>query len=168
VFVTNHVLSGVLIGQVLSRRPLVAFLVGVGSHLVLDTCPHWGCDLDAPGGSERFLAAARSDGLLGLATMAVATWAVRRGTRAATLAGMVGAVLLDLDKPALHFFGLDPFPATIARLHKRAQNESPGGMPNEVVAGVLLAVADTVVGTKNRRPHNRKRPPPLFVHSAAL
>jgi len=43
VFVTNHVLSGVAIGQVLARRPVTAFAVGVASRLDLDAMPHWGC-----------------------------------------------------------------------------------------------------------------------------
>ena len=33
-FVTNHVLSGVVIGRLLKRHPVSAFVVGVGSHLV--------------------------------------------------------------------------------------------------------------------------------------
>jgi hypothetical protein len=39
--VTNHVLSGALIGAVV-RRPLPAFTLGVASHFALDTVPHWG------------------------------------------------------------------------------------------------------------------------------
>ena len=54
-FVTNHALSGVLIGRALEGRPVTAFLVGIGSHLVLDTIPHWGCDKRAEGGPDRFL-----------------------------------------------------------------------------------------------------------------
>ena len=42
-FVTNHVLSGVVIGRLLEQRPVTAFAAGVGSHLVLDWVPHWGC-----------------------------------------------------------------------------------------------------------------------------
>ena len=38
---TNHVLSGALIGA-LARRPLPAFAAGVASHFVLDAVPHWG------------------------------------------------------------------------------------------------------------------------------
>ena len=43
-FVTNHVLSGVVIGRLLERHPVSAFVVGVGSHLALDMVPHWGCE----------------------------------------------------------------------------------------------------------------------------
>ena len=64
-FVTNHVLSGVLIGRAMKRRPVAAFFAGAGSHLVLDALPHWGCDLRSPTEKERFLRIARRDGLLG-------------------------------------------------------------------------------------------------------
>ncbi len=43
-FVTNHVLSGVVIGRLLERHPVTAFVAGVGSHLALDMVPHWGCE----------------------------------------------------------------------------------------------------------------------------
>ncbi|HZM57790.1 MAG TPA: hypothetical protein VFC03_22510, partial [Acidimicrobiales bacterium] len=72
-FVTNHVLSGVLVGQVLADRPAAAaaaafaaaFAVGVASHLALNAVPHWGCDLAGVDGPERFLRVAKRDGLLG-------------------------------------------------------------------------------------------------------
>ena len=38
---TNHVLSGALIGAVV-RRPVPAFVLGIASHFALDTVPHWG------------------------------------------------------------------------------------------------------------------------------
>jgi hypothetical protein len=144
VFVTNHVLSGVLVGRLLERRPVAAFLVGVGSHLILDAIPHWGCDREQPGSAERFLTAAKRDGLLGLTTMAVAALAVGRPARTATVAAMTGAVLLDLDKPIEYFFGRNPFPACVNRLHGRVQNESPEGLPNEVRFGFAFATADVV------------------------
>ncbi len=123
-FVTNHVLSGVLIGQALKRRPVAAFVVGIGSHLVLDAMPHWGCD-DEPDGTERFLQVAKRDGVLGLAAMAAAALAVDRSARLSTLAAMAGAALLDLDKPIEHFFGVRAFPDVVMRIHKGIQNESP-------------------------------------------
>jgi hypothetical protein len=42
VIVTNHVFSGVVIGQLLARRPVIAFAVGVASHLALDAIPPLG------------------------------------------------------------------------------------------------------------------------------
>jgi hypothetical protein len=151
VFVTNHVLSGVLIGRVFDRRPVAAFLAGLGSHLILDMVPHWGCNRDEPDSAERFLAAAKRDGLLGLTAMAAGALAVDRPARTATIAAMAGAVLLDLDKPLEHFFGRNPFPASVKRLHVRVQNESPSGMPNEVGFGVAFAAADVYATVIARR-----------------
>ena len=148
-FVTNHVLSGVLVGRAMERRPVAAFLMGVGSHLVLDAVPHWGCDFSEEGAEERFLSVARWDGVLGLAAMAAAAVAVGRRRRTATIAAMAGAAFLDLDKPMKHFFGFNPFPDVVTRLHGRVQNESPDGMPKEFAYGAVLAVGDiltTVMG----------------------
>ncbi len=151
-FVTNHVLSGVLIGRALERRPVAAFVAGVGSHLVLDAMPHYGfAGHGAELETEQFLRMAKRDGLLGLAAMATAIMAVDRRARLATAAAMAGAVLLDLDKPSLHFFGFNPFPLSVRRIHERIQNESPRRMPLEVGYGLAFAVAD-VVATRSARP----------------
>jgi hypothetical protein len=151
VFVTNHVLSGALIGQLMKRRPVEAFLVGVGSHLLLDAVPHWGCDLDEPARSERFLKVARTDGTLGLVTMAVAAAMVGEKARTATVAAMAGAVFLDLDKPMDHFFGRNPFPRPIVWLHGMVQRESADGMPREFAYASAFAIADTILASLARR-----------------
>ena len=64
VLLTNHVLSGALIGAVV-RRPVPAFAAGVASHFVLDAVPHWG----DWGSIRRFLQVAVPDGLISLAAM---------------------------------------------------------------------------------------------------
>jgi hypothetical protein len=150
VFVTNHALSGLVIGRALEGRPVAAFVAGAGSHLVVDMIPHWGCDKDAEGSAERFLRAARRDGLLGLAVMAAGALAVDRKARPAVMAAMVGAVLLDIDKPFGHFLGINPFPRPVQRLHSWAQNESESGMANEAVFGVVFAAIDAVVAARSR------------------
>jgi hypothetical protein len=150
-FVTNHVLSGVVVGRLLERRPVAAFVVGVASHLVLDMVPHWGCDVRQPAGERLFLRYATRDGLLGLAALALVAGAAGRRARPATLAAMAGAALLDLDKPMLHFFGRNPFPGPVRRLHSAVQNESERGMPNEVAFGASCAVADAVIVLRGRR-----------------
>jgi hypothetical protein len=61
------------------------------------------------------------------------------------MSAMVGAVLLDLDKPLAHFFGVDPFPRVVTRIHKRVQNESPHRLPIEFAYGIVLATADVLV-----------------------
>jgi len=151
VFVTNHVLSGVIIGQSIPKRPVTAFLLGLGSHLALDCCPHWGCDLKSPSGQNQFLRVAQRDGVLGLVAMATAIVSVERQARMATIAGMVGAVLLDMDKPFVHFLGFNPFPAVVDRIHKRVQNESIDGMRNELAYGMSFAAAGTVLTVLTRR-----------------
>ena len=134
-FVTNHVLSGVVIGRLLERHPVTAFVVGVGSHLVLDMVPHWGCDTRSTDGGQLFLGYAKRDGLLGLLPAASASGAVAGQTRPATLAAIAGAVLLDMDKPFLHFWGRNPFPGWVRRIHAGVQRESPQGLPNESPSG---------------------------------
>jgi hypothetical protein len=152
-FVTNHVLSGVVIGRLLERHPAAAFVVGVGSHLALDMVPHWGCETRTADGQQLFLRYARRDGLAGLAVMACAVTAVDRRSRAATLSAMVGAAVLDAEKPMNHFFGRNPFPMAIRRVHARAQNESPQGMPNEILFGFTCAIADAALALRSRRRH---------------
>lgn len=160
-FVTNHVLSGVLIGRVMKRRPVAAFLVGVGSHLILDSLPHWGCEVGGPGDDERFLTVAKRDGVLGLTTLTTAALAVDRSTQVATVAAMTGAVLLDLDKPFEHFFSWNPFPASVRRFHSRVQNETPNGMRNEIGFGFAFAIADVIISAITRRRVGLPAPGPI-------
>jgi hypothetical protein len=150
-FATNHVLSGVVIGRVFERRPVAAFVAGVASHLVLDMVPHWGCQLKTPEGREHFFRYAQRDGLLGLAVTLGATVAVDRRIRVATVAAIAGATLLDADKPALYFWGKNPFPQIVRTIHAKAQNESPDGMPNEIAFGLTCALADALIAVRSRR-----------------
>ncbi len=153
-FVTNHVLSGVVIGRLLERHPITAFVVGVGSHLALDMVPHWGCETRTTDGQQLFLRYATRDGLAGLLVMACATGAVDRRARVATLAAMAGAAVLDADKPMIHFFGRNPFPLAVRRIHARAQNESLEGLPNEFLFGLSCAIADAVIALNSRHRHS--------------
>jgi hypothetical protein len=136
VLLTNHVLSGALIG-VLARRPLPAFAAGVASHFVLDAVPHWG----DWGSQRRFLRVAVPDGLVSLAVMGALTAASPPGRRAAVLAGMTGAALPDADKPAKLWFGRSPFPAAVDRFHNRIQDESFRRAPVELAAASAFAAA---------------------------
>ncbi len=133
-FITNHVLSGAVTGAVV-RRPVPAFLAGVASHFVLDALPHWGT-----AEPERFLRVAVADGLTGLAAMAALTAAARPGRRAAVLAGMAGAALPDLDKPAGLWFGICPWPRPVDSFHRWIQDEQPDRLGLETMAAILLAV----------------------------
>ena len=62
--VTNHVLSGAVIGAA-TRRVVPSFALGVLSHFALDAIPHWG-NWD---GRPTFMEVAVLDGLDGLAVM---------------------------------------------------------------------------------------------------
>lgn len=150
-FATNHVLSGVAIGRILERHPVTAFVVGVASHLALDMVPHWGCRVRTPDEWHVFLRYAKRDGIIGIVTTLGALAAVDRRARTATLAAIAGATLLDADKPALYFWGRNPFPRAVRRIHTRVQNESPQGMPNEIAFGVSCALADTLIAVQSRR-----------------
>ena len=133
---TNHVLSGALIGA-LARRPASAFAAGVASHFVLDAIPHWG----DWGSQRRFMRVAVPDGLVSLAVMGALTAAAPPERRAAVLAGMTGAALPDADKPTTMWFGWSPFPAAVDRFHARIQDESFHRAPVELAAASLFATA---------------------------
>jgi hypothetical protein len=136
VLLTNHVLSGALIGA-LARRPLPAFALGVASHFALDTVPHWG----RWGSHRRFLRVAVPDGLISLATMGAIAAVAPPDRRLAVLAGMTGAALPDIDKPSKIWFGWSPFPAAVDRFHSRIQHEEPGRAHIELLAAAAFGSA---------------------------
>lgn len=143
---TNHVLSGALIGA-LARRPAPAFAAGVASHFVLDAIPHWG----DWGSQRRFMRVAVPDGLVSLAVMGALTAAAPPERRAAVLAGMTGAALPDADKPTTIWFGWSPFPAAVDRFHARIQDESFHRAPVELAAAGLLAATALAAIRRARR-----------------
>lgn len=113
--VTNHVLAGAAIGA-LTKRPAVALGLGVVSHVAMDVIPHWGLPHGKGMDDPEFIRVAYRDGFSGLAAMGVA-FALAKGRRLPVVAGMVGAALLDVDKPSRHFFGFSPFPARVDQFH---------------------------------------------------
>jgi len=133
---TNHVLSGALVGAV-TRRPVPAFLLGVASHFVLDAIPHWGQWSDP----RMLLRVAVPDGLAGLAAMAGLTAAAPPGSRAAVVAGMAGAALPDMDKPAMLWFGWKLWPRPVRHLHSRIQDEAPSRYTVEIAAAGVFVVS---------------------------
>lgn len=137
--VTNHVLSGAIIGAV-CPGPVTAFAAGVASHLALDVIPHWG-DVDF----DEMVPIGVRDGLTGLAAMALVHARTPPGRRLRVLAGMSGAAFPDLDKPSLLFFGRSPFPARFDAFHVAIQRESRDRMPQEFVVGATLLAAALVV-----------------------
>lgn len=131
---TNHVLSGALIGAAV-RRPLPAFLLGVASHFALDAVPHWGKL------GSRFLDVAVLDGLTGLATIGTFAAIAPPQRRLAVLAGMAGAALPDLDKPSRLWFHKSPFPRVVDDFHAAVQHEAPDRAHYELAAAVVLGAA---------------------------
>jgi hypothetical protein len=136
-FATTHVITGAVIGRRV-RNPALAFGLGVVSHLALDALPHFGMDVTAPGGRRRFLLIATADGLT-LSTV-LATM-VRRGRPASELAGSLGALLLDLDKPTKELGVRQLWPDWLHRTHLDIQVwEAPHRWPiDAAVAAVSLA-----------------------------
>ena len=145
----NHVLSGALIGA-LTRRPLPAFAAGVASHFVLDTVPHWG-----KWGRRSFLRVAVTDGLVSLAVAGTFAAASPPERRLAVLAGMAGASIPDLDKPAKLWFGRSPFPAAIDRFHIGIQDEALHRFYVELLAAAALAPA-ALIALRTRRCFDRR------------
>ena len=155
--VTNHVLSGAVVGAAV-KRPGAALVVGVASHFVLDAVPHWG-DWDDDAG---FMRVAVADGLIGLAAMGVVTWGALKSGGASgasvtseageadkgrwrlvgsVLAGMAGAAMPDLDKPSAILLGHQLWPDAVNRFHGRIQDEAPHRFfSHELVAAAGFAL----------------------------
>ena len=129
--ITNHVLSGALVGRA-APGPASAFALGVASHFVVDTVPHWGDD-------RIFLQVAVPDGLVGLGAMAWVWRTTEPAARVRVLAGMAGACLPDADKPSTLFFGRSPFPEALDQWHRDIQRESVRRLPQEVVVAAAGA-----------------------------
>lgn len=144
--VTNHVLSGALIGA-LAKRPAAAFASGVGSHFVLDSLPHWGKWRD----KRAFLRVAVPDGLTGLATMAAVTALAPPDRRVAVVAGMAGAALPDIDKPWRLVFGRSPWPGAVDRFHSRIQREASRRAHYELAAAAIFGGAAIVALRRSGR-----------------
>jgi hypothetical protein len=148
--VTNHVLAGAAIGAVLHRRPSLAFAAGVASHLAMDSLPHWGLPR-VPESHALFLEVAKRDGVAGLTGIALLAGPAR-GIRSGVLAGIAGATILDVDKPARHFFDRNPVPAPIQGFHERIQREAPHRMRAEMaIAAGLLALSGLLVARGRSR-----------------
>ena len=144
---TNHVLSGALIGTVV-RRPVPAFVLGVASHFALDAVPHWGPFR----GRRALLRVAVPDGLTALAAMTALAAAAPPPRRLALTAAMFGAPLPDADKPAQLLFGRSPWPAAVGEFHGRIQDEDPGRFPIEAaVAAAFATAAVAAVGAARRQ-----------------
>jgi hypothetical protein len=141
-FATNHVLVGALLGRVI-RRPAAAAAAGVVSHVAMDALPHWGMDVAAPGGRRRFLLIAATDGVL---LTAVLKTLVRRRRPASEIAGALGGLLLDLDKPAAELGIRQLWPDLVHHVHIDIQKlEAPQRW--RVDAAVALIASALLIAT---------------------
>jgi hypothetical protein len=136
VLITNHVLSGAVVGALAGDVRRAAGL-GFVSHFALDVVPHFGVD------DQHLLKVAVPDGLIGLATIAAVARATPRRMLMPVLAGVFGACLPDVDKPARVFFGRSPFPRWFDRAHAGIQDEAVHRFDVELVAaaGFTLVLA---------------------------
>jgi len=155
VLVTNHVLSGALIGTAV-RGPLPAFALGVLSHFALDAVPHWGDWAD-----PMFLQVAVLDGLAGLAAIGIVAAATPPERRSTVLAGMAGAAMPDLDKPAELWFGRSPWPGAVNRFHSAIQDEATDRFGREMLTMAVFAAASLAA---IRRRAGRRGPPGRLCH----
>jgi len=145
VLATTHVLTGALIGRRV-RNPALAFAVGVGSHLALDALPHWGIDLAEPGARQRYLRVAVADGVT---LSAALLWVRRRFGAGPELAGALGALLLDLDKPAAELGVEQLWADRLHLLHTGIQTgERPWRWPVDVTVA-LAAFVGLIMGSES-------------------
>jgi len=143
--VTNHVLSGALIGGAV-RRPVPAFVLGVASHFALDAVPHWGKWRN----QRHFLRVAVPDGLAGLAAIGAFAAVAPPERRLAVLAGMAGAALPDIEKPTRLLLGWSPFPRAVDDFHVAIQREAPRRAHYELAAAAILGATTLAILRKRR------------------
>ena len=146
--ITNHVLSGAVIGAVARSTP-EAFGLGVVSHFALDSIPHFGVD------DEHLMRIAVPDGLLGLAAIAAVARFTPRNRLLPVLAGVFGACLPDMDKPGNVFFGRSPFPGWFDRFHEDIQDEKFHLVYVEVAAATT-SVLTLLALRRHLRPTRRR------------
>lgn len=148
-FFTAHTAAGAALAAPL-RRPSSAFVLGVASHIAMDWVPHWGT-FD----SELFLRAAQVDGLASLVLAPTLLVVAPKGRRVVIAAGMFGAMLPDLDKPAKHLLGTHIFPLPVRQFLGSIQTESPHLLTAELVAIAGLSAVALAGCVWQRRRHRR-------------
>lgn len=136
--ITNHVLSGAVIGFT-APDTVGALGRGFASHFLLDALPHFGVD------DEHMLKVAVPDGLVGLATIYAVVRVTPRDRMLPVLGGIFGACLPDVDKPARLFFGRSPFPRWFDRAHSMIQPEASHRLPVELAAAAVSCAALAVL-----------------------
>jgi hypothetical protein len=137
VLATAHVLTGALIGRVVGR-PVPAAAIGVVSHVALDAMPHWGMWPGTPHMRGKFLTVAAIDGMTLSAVLALM---IRRRRPAAEIAGALGALVLDMDKPTALLGVGQLWPDRVHAVHLGVQrHEQPQRWRIDVSVAVVSAV----------------------------
>jgi hypothetical protein len=137
VLATTHVLTGALIGRVV-HRPAYAAAAGLVSHVAMDALPHWGLWPDTPHRRAKFLTVAAVDGLTLAGVLAVM---VRRHRPGSEIAGALGALVLDLDKPAALIGIRQLWPDQVNAVHFGVQrHEQPQRWRIDVSVAALVAL----------------------------
>lgn len=135
---TTHVLTGALIGRVV-RRPSRAAALGVVSHVALDALPHWGLPPGTPRRRAKFLTVAVIDGLTLSGVFAVM---LRRRRPVGEIAGALGGLTLDMDKPTELLGVRQLWPDRVHAVHLGVQrHERPSRWRIDVGVAALAALA---------------------------
>lgn len=137
---TNHTLTGLVIGVAL-RQPLLVAPVAFASHFILDTTPHYGFKVRPKNvfASKQFQALAWKDSSLA-AVVAVAAVYFFPGMFWPLAIGAFFACLPDLFFIPLHFFKFH-VSKKLFIFHQRIQwSETPAGIVTELVwaTGMVL------------------------------
>lgn len=143
---TNHVLTGTLLGLVIDNPVLLA-PTAVASHLVLDMTPHFGLGEPRPGmpnfRSRSFLVLGTMD-FVASTTVVVCACLIWPQRAVNIVIGAVGAALPDLTYIPLTVFGdliyrVLPFYRGMIKFLARIQwYERPPGLVTEVVWATLM------------------------------
>ncbi len=130
---TNHTLTGLVIGATL-RQPLLIAPVAFASHFILDTTPHYGLKVRPKNvfASKQFQSLAWKDSLLSTLVALSAIYFLPGLFWPLTL-GAFFACLPDLFFIPLHFFKFH-VSKKLFKFHQRIQwSETPWGIVTEVV-----------------------------------
>lgn len=121
--ITNHVISGALIGMS-AKSDRQAAIAGLVSHLVLDSIPHYGT---ARLNAEEYGLLTKTDGIVGVAAIVALLHHTPAPLRKRTGIAIFCACLPDTDKPLTYFFGARRkwHPGIFRKIHYSVQHEHP-------------------------------------------
>ena len=139
---TTHIFTGAAMSFAFSPTTagaITAFVAGTGSHLILDSVPHWGNVSE-----KTFIKIARIDGIVLLLFSTLFLLLVYHnlslGSSITAAAAMFGALLFDLDKPVKHFFNFELWPPKLASFLSQIQTEQPKFWPVDFMTCLVAAM----------------------------